>query len=583
MPAEAPWWLLCNRSGPATPAFGGELAQILAFSPAAPTLQTLQLGDATLQSAHWSESQTWGSERVDMVGSSNAPLGSSVGTETVDDSQARVILQACTSLVSLELAGFRALQGALLSETPASLQILSLRSCSAITCLPLPRCDSLVTVNLEQCYSLTDSAICALAAACPRLAELNCEGCEQMTDEAIATAIAAGGFQHLERLNLRACPNISAAGLGAIAAGCHKLACVVLGLQQGTLDSFRAPTTGDDEDVTRWLSDIDRWLAPVNDSDIATIVEHCPLSFIDLSACRVTGSVIEALSLCRINQCLQELRIVGCPHVGEVPSDCALRLPALGSLSVVSCPGFDDAVLASVLRASPNLQYLSIEDCAVSGGPRPPSPQPQEHAGRTSEADDSPLQLATCRGWVASDRTVLPGPALPVPLQMHAHHGRHLLSGLSFARRCSSRTERTPHDPGGPCAGCANAVALKFLRLSGDHPRLCPRGHLLMRGALGAPPSTPERTSLPPALTARPRTMLPILAFIRYDATPAHPQSAGAITIARCDRLQLLKVTPFPPHTTLKSEPLSTLALYASRRVDVGPSHCAMRPCTAVC
>jgi hypothetical protein len=359
--------------GAATPSLGPELAQIIASCPAAPVLQMLHLGNVAPKGAHWSESMMWGSDsgQADMMGSSDIIL-SAFGVEAIRDDQAQVFLQACARLVELELAGFRSLQGPALESLPASLQNLSLRNCSGVTSLPLHRCSSLLFINLEQCYSLTDSALSAVASYCPELIELNCEACEQVSNQAILAAVESGGFRQLQRLNLRGCSNISAPAIHALAGACQNLACLVLGLAQGTLDSFMNSSSIDAVASETWLSDIDRWLAPITDADISTLVQACPISFLDLSCCRVTGSILVALATsARTNHMLQELKITGCPHLHTVPKPCVGCLPTLNAFSIVSCPGFGDSGFNSFLAACPALQYLSVEECPITGAGLP--------------------------------------------------------------------------------------------------------------------------------------------------------------------------------------------------------------------
>lgn len=76
------------------------------------------------------------------------------------------------------------------------------------------------TINLTQCWKITDDSIKAVAAHCPILTDLNVQGCGRLTDDAIKTIAMSCSL--LTSLNLTECW-ITDDAIQAIGASCPLL------------------------------------------------------------------------------------------------------------------------------------------------------------------------------------------------------------------------------------------------------------------------------------------------------------------------------------------------------------------------
>ena len=68
---------------------------------------------------------------------------------------------------------------------------------------------------------VTDASVAAIARGCPMLQMINLAYCTKVTDDAL---ISLSKCSMLNTLEIRGCPQVSSAGLSAIAVGCRKIA-----------------------------------------------------------------------------------------------------------------------------------------------------------------------------------------------------------------------------------------------------------------------------------------------------------------------------------------------------------------------
>ena len=264
-----------------------QLAHVVAASTIAAQLHTLQLGKPMTR--QWTESISMADESMQAEGS--ATMSQSFdGAEAnqfrddalaASDASIKHLFQRCSSglLTSLELSGFCGLVGSSLEYAPcASLVQLSLRGCSGLVSLPLPECPALTSLDLEECCGLMDSTLIMIGVRCPALVELNLESCEHFCDAVINSAIEAGGFRCLLRINTMGCPLISSGGIVAMAhAGNGRLQQLAVGFDRAAVRSLNVPAAvslPDDESMRAvW-----RWLAPMDTTGLSTVIHVCPLT-----------------------------------------------------------------------------------------------------------------------------------------------------------------------------------------------------------------------------------------------------------------------------------------------------------------
>ena len=67
---------------------------------------------------------------------------------------------------------------------------------------------------------VTNVAVAAVACGCPMLQMINLAYCTEVTDDAL---ISLSKCSMLNTLEIRGCPQVSSAGLSAIAVGCRKI------------------------------------------------------------------------------------------------------------------------------------------------------------------------------------------------------------------------------------------------------------------------------------------------------------------------------------------------------------------------
>ena len=82
----------------------------------------------------------------------------------------------------------------------------------------LPQLQSL---NLSNCWNITDEGIRVVASGLPQLQSLNITACNKITDEGIRAL--ANGFRQLQSLNISFCYNITDKGIRALASGLSQL------------------------------------------------------------------------------------------------------------------------------------------------------------------------------------------------------------------------------------------------------------------------------------------------------------------------------------------------------------------------
>ena len=82
----------------------------------------------------------------------------------------------------------------------------------------LPQLQSL---NLSNCWNITDEGITAVANGLPQLQSLNIDSCNNITDEGIRAL--ASGLHQLQSLNIADCDNITDTGIRAVASGLPQL------------------------------------------------------------------------------------------------------------------------------------------------------------------------------------------------------------------------------------------------------------------------------------------------------------------------------------------------------------------------
>lgn len=240
------------------------------------------------------------------------------------------IARFCTGLVSLKMEsccrvteeGFSALGDAchLLEEldfTDSNLNdtgLLALARCKALKLLKLGFCQSISNKGLEHisrsCSNLLeldvyrsigvgDAGVASIATGCSRLRIFNLSYCSEITDAALQSI---SELHELFGLEIRGCMLVSAAGLSAVAKGCHRL---------------------EELDVKR--------CSYVDDSAVLAVAEGCPnLRQINLSYCAVTDDGL--LAIAKLNR-MQNMKLVHLKNVSTSGFENALL--ACGSLKKV--------------------------------------------------------------------------------------------------------------------------------------------------------------------------------------------------------------------------------------------------------
>eukprot|EP01137_Pigoraptor_chileana_P021493 Opistho-2@85300 len=224
-------------------------------------------------------------------------------------------------------------------------------------------CPKLRNVSLFSCWEATTDGLTALVTALPEIESLNLSNCRKITDESMA-AIGAhcGGLRELE---LSYCKNLSDAGLESIVAKCPKLR--LLNLQRCTRltkEGFGVFRRNPNPHMrTLVLSD----LISMDDKAVLDICVGCP-NIADLRISFCFG--ISEVALSHIaTHCSQLIHLdVSC--CGNAVTDSSVAVIAsspvlsrLASLNLRNCPLVTDQAVMSLDAGCPALTRLNVSNC----------------------------------------------------------------------------------------------------------------------------------------------------------------------------------------------------------------------------
>jgi hypothetical protein len=195
----------------------------------------------------------------------------------------------------------------------------------------LPQLQSL---DISECWWITDAGIIALATGCTQLQSLDIRGCHSITDEGIR-AVATGCTQ-LQSLNISGTfIKITDAGITAVAGGCPQLRSLNISYCGNITDAgIRALATGCSQLQSLDIYDCQK----ITDAGIRALASGCPqLQSLNMSRCyNMTDAGIEALAS-------------GCPQ--------------LQSLDMRRCGNITDEGITALATGCSQLQSLNISEC----------------------------------------------------------------------------------------------------------------------------------------------------------------------------------------------------------------------------
>ena len=276
-----------------------------------------------------------------------------------------------------------------------------LQRCSSLQTLDLTECyevsedaliiaiatggSKLTTLNLHGCTIVTDRALDCIAHSCPELRELCCAYNFSITDAGVK--VLAQRCTRLEALDLTVCSNISNEGVDALAEHCSTLRhldltncsrvtdCAVRNLAakcaalRSLILCFCSKITNSTLQAIAHTQPQMRVLnfngcRKLTDRGVVELVEHCcELTLLDLPYCtKITDQSVRAVAEHCTN--IQHLNVSNCLYItNEAVMLLAQRCPQLCSLKLSYCSELTDEAVQELAERCVHLQWLDISGC----------------------------------------------------------------------------------------------------------------------------------------------------------------------------------------------------------------------------
>ena len=194
------------------------------------------------------------------------------------------------------------------------------------------RCSNLQTLNLY-CYpsnpNITDTSVMEVARQCSNLQSLNLGGCDKITDASVSEV--ASGCSNLHTLDLADCDKITDASVSEVARRCSNLQTLNLG----------------------------GYGSKITDASVSEVAQQCPnLRTLDLGYCKnITDlSVLEVARRCSN---LQTLDLEECDKITDLSVlEVARRCSNLQTLDLYNCRKITDACMNALGQSHPELDVF---------------------------------------------------------------------------------------------------------------------------------------------------------------------------------------------------------------------------------
>ncbi|CEI85618.1 hypothetical protein RMCBS344292_00077 [Rhizopus microsporus] len=223
---------------------------------------------------------------------------------------------------------------------------------------------SVEAMDLSSCWLLTDKSLALLGTACPQLTRLNLSNCRKISDTGIfrlLDAKASNAYPMLEELSVSYCKKLSDTTMRHLASYCSNTL-QLLNLQRCT----RITDIG----FLAWTSTHFPQLQELNlndcsfltDQAIGYLISATPnLKRLSLSfCCALSDSAIERLAT------LKQLEYLDVSFCGAAVSDVSVRTllasQSMGSLNIRGCVRVTDTTIYSILELG-QLRMLNISQC----------------------------------------------------------------------------------------------------------------------------------------------------------------------------------------------------------------------------
>lgn len=303
------------------------------------------------------------------------------------------IARGCPSLRSLSLWDVPAAGDEGLIEIARechSLEKLDLCHCPSISNRGLVaiarNSPNLVSLTIESCSNIGNESLSAIGRFCPKLQSISIKDCPLVGDQGIASLVSSASSA-LTKMKLQVL-NISDFSLAAIGHYCKSITSLVLnGLQNVnqrgfwvmgnakglemlsslTIISCRGITDLSLEAVGKGCSHLKHMCLRkcffVSDNGLVAFAKAAEsLENLHLEECnRITQiGILNALSNSKAK--LKSLSVVKCMGIKDMPSEAAILSPceSLRSLSIRSCPGFNNSSLVMLGKLCPQLHHLDL-------------------------------------------------------------------------------------------------------------------------------------------------------------------------------------------------------------------------------
>lgn len=182
------------------------------------------------------------------------------GCRLVTDSLLRT-LSNCSKLEELGLASCPKITDSglcHLSEGPRHIKAIDLSKCTNVSDLGIGKIisssgESLLSINLLDCFKVTDVTVFAVAKSCPNLEVLVIGGCCDITDESLNAIVYSCG-KNLRSLRLDRCEKLTDLSLKSVISNCENLEVLDIGSCDKVTDvTFRTLTENEFDSKLRVL------------------------------------------------------------------------------------------------------------------------------------------------------------------------------------------------------------------------------------------------------------------------------------------------------------------------------------------
>eukprot|EP01034_Spumella_vulgaris_P030362 gene30362-37564_t len=231
------------------------------------------------------------------------------------------------------------------------------------------------SLNLSQCFTLSDSILTDITKNCTRLQRVDLSGCSQITDKSIIAT--ASRNPSLQRINLSECHAISDKSILALTANCKQLTHIdVFNCYKLTDTALHAVALNCSELQYMNFGVSSQYLSAslVNKSVTASAVDKLVASCTGLKYLNVDRGVEITLStVCLLSKCvdLEALHVSGlnleCSQTYQTEKQVVSALnefgtscPLLQVLHISNCKHLSDELLATLLKACKALASVSL-------------------------------------------------------------------------------------------------------------------------------------------------------------------------------------------------------------------------------